>query len=426
MRRAAILGCDVINCGWAARFLLNGWDVAAFDPDPSAPDRLAGVLANARRTLPALYDRPLPPEGRLSFAASPAAAAAGANWVQIGDIPGDALGYDALADLDRFSESGAIVAGTGPQGGEPDASAPIIARAHDPVYLLPLVELAGDTEACRRAATMLGDLGMWPVVGGGEIASSDRILAAITREASLLVANGVPEQHVDDALRMRFGLLMVGGGLRKVESHTGSDEGRPEALAATRRARDDTIVDLLRALRRTRQGAGAVITAHEAALALPQPDGLPVTLCRQVPETWTDYNGHMSSHHYLETGSLAGDRFMELIGVDAAYIAAGRSYFSVEDHIRYRAEIRAGDRITVTTQVLGGDGKRVHLFHFIHRGDGTLAATMETLLIHTDLTLRRACPPDPAVETSFAKWVKAHAALDRPKDAGRAISRQIG
>jgi carnitine 3-dehydrogenase len=151
-----------------------------------------------------------------------------------------------------------------------------------------------------------------------------------------------------------------------------------------------------------------------------------VTLCRQVPETWTDYNGHMSSHHYLETGSLAGDRFMELIGVDAAYIAGGRSYFSVEDHVRYRAEIRAGDRITVTTQVLGGDGKRVHLFHFIHRGDGTLAATMETLLIHTDLTLRRACPPDPAVETSFARWVAAHAHLDRPKDAGRAVSRQTG
>jgi carnitine 3-dehydrogenase len=194
----------------------------------------------------------------------------------------------------------------------------------------------------------------------------------------------------------------------------------------TVRARDDALVDLLRALRRTRQGAGAVIAAHEATLALPQPGGLPVTLCRQVPETWTDYNGHMSSHHYLETGSLAGDRFMELIGVDAAYIAGGRSYFSVEDHVRYRAEIRAGDRITVTTQVLGGDGKRVHLFHFIHRGDGTLAATMETLLIHTDLTLRRACPPDPAVETSFARWVAAHAHLDRPKDAGRAVSRQTG
>jgi carnitine 3-dehydrogenase len=423
MRRAAIIGCDVVGCGWGARFLLNGWDVAAFDPEPAAADRLAGVLANARRTLPSLYDRPLPPEGRLTFAASAAAAAAGATWVQIGDIRGAARGGD-LSALARFTEGGAIVAGTGPQSGEPDAHAPIVARAHDPVYLLPLVELAGDPEACRRAANMLGDLGMWPVVGGGETASSDRILAAITREASLLIANGVPAWHVDDALRMRLGLLMSGGGLHVMASRAGSDEVRPELPAVTVGARDDALVDLLRALRRTRQGAGAVIAAHEATLALPQPGGLPVTLCRQVPETWTDYNGHMSSHHYLETGSLAGDRFMELIGVDAAYIAGGRSYFSVEDHVRYRAEIRAGDRITVTTQVLGGDGKRVHLFHFIHRGDGTLAATMETLLIHTDLTLRRACPPDPAVETSFARWVAAHAHLDRPKDAGRAVSRQ--
>jgi carnitine 3-dehydrogenase len=224
---------------------------------------------------------------------------------------------------------------------------------------------------------------------------------------------------------------MARRGLADVTGRAGSDKAAPgppaiAAPSASERARDDALVDILRALRRTRQGAGAVVAAHEATLPLPEPAVLPVTLLRQVPETWTDYNGHMSSHHYLETGSLATDRFMELVGVDAAYIAGGKSYFSVEDHVRYRAEIRAGDRITVSTQVMGGDGKRVHLFHFIHRGDGTLAATMETLLIHTDLALRRACPPDPAVERSVAAWVDAHAQLDRPKDAGRAVSRQIG
>ena len=37
--RAAIIGGGVIGAGWAARFLLNGWDVAVFDPGPEAMRR---------------------------------------------------------------------------------------------------------------------------------------------------------------------------------------------------------------------------------------------------------------------------------------------------------------------------------------------------------------------------------------------------
>ena len=38
--KAAIIGGGVIGGGWAARFLLNGWDVAIFDPDPEAPRKM--------------------------------------------------------------------------------------------------------------------------------------------------------------------------------------------------------------------------------------------------------------------------------------------------------------------------------------------------------------------------------------------------
>ena len=33
-RRVGLVGGGVIGGGWAARFLLNGHDVAIFDPDP--------------------------------------------------------------------------------------------------------------------------------------------------------------------------------------------------------------------------------------------------------------------------------------------------------------------------------------------------------------------------------------------------------
>jgi len=57
---AAIIGGGVIGGGWAARFLLHGWRVQIFDPHPEAQKRVDEVLNNARISLPALADFPLP------------------------------------------------------------------------------------------------------------------------------------------------------------------------------------------------------------------------------------------------------------------------------------------------------------------------------------------------------------------------------
>ena len=39
-KTAAIIGGGVIGGGWAARFLLNGWDVMLYDPDPQAERKM--------------------------------------------------------------------------------------------------------------------------------------------------------------------------------------------------------------------------------------------------------------------------------------------------------------------------------------------------------------------------------------------------
>ena len=49
---AAVIGGGVIGGGWAARFLLHGWDVRVCDPDPEAERKINEVLGNARRSLP--------------------------------------------------------------------------------------------------------------------------------------------------------------------------------------------------------------------------------------------------------------------------------------------------------------------------------------------------------------------------------------
>ena len=79
---AAIIGGGVIGGGWAARFLLNGWHVRVFDPDPQAERKIAEVLYNAGRSLPGLYEAPLPAEGLLSFHDEISLAVQGATWIQ--------------------------------------------------------------------------------------------------------------------------------------------------------------------------------------------------------------------------------------------------------------------------------------------------------------------------------------------------------
>jgi carnitine 3-dehydrogenase len=159
-----------------------------------------------------------------------------------------------------------------------------------------------------------------------------------------------------------------------------------------------------------------VIRAHEAALAVPEtgPDGLPVTMQLQVPTSFVDYNGHMNEAPYLEVAARASDRVMEMIGADAAYIAGGLSYFTAESHVRYLAEIDIGQTITVTSQALGGDGRKMHVLHRLWTGGDRPAATVETLFLHMDLRTRRVVPPGPLVGDRAAAMVAAHAGHPRP------------
>ena len=57
---AAIIGGGVIGGGWAARFLLAGWDVCVFDTDSQAERKIAEVLKNARASVPFLTDGAMP------------------------------------------------------------------------------------------------------------------------------------------------------------------------------------------------------------------------------------------------------------------------------------------------------------------------------------------------------------------------------
>ena len=464
MAKATIVGGGVIGGGWAARFLLNGWDVAVFDPDPEAERKIDEVLANARRSLPGLYERALPAKGRLRYHDDLAAAATGADWVQESVPERLDLKHKVLARIIAAAPDTAII-GSSTSGFKPSelnqtGGRVIVAHPFNPVYLLPLVELVGDVSVTTRAAGFLRGIGMFPLTLRKEIDAhiADRFLEAVWREALWLVKDGIATtEEIDEAIRMGFGLRWAQMGLFETYRIAGGEAGMRHFLAQfgpcltwpwtklmdvpelddelvdliagqsdaqsghrsireLERLRDDNLVAMIRALKRTGSGAGGVIAAHEQTMTLPEtgPDGLPVMVEMQVPTSYVDYNGHMNEAPYMEVSARASDRFMEMIGADAAYIADGLSYFTAENHIRYFAEIDIGNRITVTTQALGGDGRKLHLLNKIWTDGEAPAATVETLLLHVDLSSRRVVPPRADVARRASAFVTAHATHPRP------------
>lgn len=313
-RKAAVIGGGVIGGGWVARFLLNGWDVAVFDPDPDAERKVKEVLANARRALPLLYDKALPSEGRLGFHSELASAVGGAVWIQESVPERLDLKHKVYSDITGYAGPDALIcsstSGFKPSELAAQGARVIVAHPFNPVYLLPLVELVGEAADCAHAAETLRTVGMHPLTVRKEIAAhiADRLLEAVWRESLWLVKDGIATtEEIDEAIRMGFGLRWAQMGLFETYRIAGGEAGMKHFMAQfgpalqwpwtklmdvpelsdelidlivsqsdaqsghlsireLERLRDDNLVGIMRALKASGSGAGGTINAHEASL----------------------------------------------------------------------------------------------------------------------------------------------------------------
>ena len=473
-KTVAILGGGVIGGGWAARFLLMGWDVRVFDPAPTAEEALQGMLGRARRALPALYDVALPAEGSLSFHATIAEAVEGAAWIQESVPERIEIKHAVYKEVQAACDPGAVIAsstsGFMPSELQEGAARPeqiVVAHPFNPVYLLPLIELVGsdrtDPALLDTAEGILSGIGMFPLRVRAEIPAhiADRFLEAVWREALWLIKDGVATtEEIDEAIRMGFGLrwgqmglfetYRVAGGpagmrhfiaqfgpclswpwtklmdvpeltdelVEMIASQSDAQSGHM-SIAELESMRDGNLIGMMRSLKHRGNAVGKVLKEHEKTIAPAMPDLMQpmVTLERQVPTDWVDGNDHMNESRYMQAMSEASDWFLLWIGTTPDYIATEGSWFTVENHVRYLAEIRIGERISVTTQVLEAKGKKLTLFHTIHC-NGEVAATAEQLLIHVSMKTRRAAEPPAEMAALVAKIAEAHAAFGRPEGAG--------
>src|SRR3954452_16366500 len=478
-----LLGGGVIGGGWAARFVLNGIDVRLYDPAPDAQRAVGEVLDNARRAMRRMTLAPLPAEGTLTLVATPEEAAPGAKCVQESAPGREPLRRELLAAASRAAPADVVFAsstsGLLPSRLQADMAHPerlTVGHPFNPVYLLPLVEVCGGErtapETVERAAAVYRTLGMHPLVLRREIDAfvADRLLEALWREALWLVADDVATvEDVDDAIRYGAGLrwacmgpfltYRIGGGTagmrhfmaqfgptlelpwtkltdvpdlsdglldKLVDQSDAQASGRD--VRALERLRDDCLVSLIQGLRTQDVGAGAVLGEYERRLFAAAParedgvaDEAPLRLHATVvaPE-WIDYNGHAHESRYLQVFGDTTDALLRHVGLD---LDAGSSYFTVETHLSHLGQARAGDRLHTTTQLLGHDAKRLHVFHSLYRtGDDALLATAEQMLLHVDTATDRTKAADPALLARVERIARAHVALPRPERAGRAIA----
>ncbi len=143
-----------------------------------------------------------------------------------------------------------------------------------------------------------------------------------------------------------------------------------------------------------------------------------------VRPEWIDYNGHMNVAYYVLAFDNATDVFFEAIGFGADWRkATGRSFFAVDAHVRYVAELRPGENLAVSTQLLSADAKRIRYFHTMRNAaTGDLAATVEFLSLHVDMARRRVVAFSPADQARIDAIAQAHAGLPVPEVAGRGIA----
>jgi carnitine 3-dehydrogenase len=354
----------------------------------------------------------------------------------------------------------------------------IVGHPFNPVYLLPLVEIVGGKksgEAALKSATeFYTHMGMKPLRLKKEVEGflSDRLQEALWRENLHIINDGYASTgDLDDAIRYGPGLrwammgtnyafYLAGGdqGMRhflkqfgpalklpwtKLEAPELTDElidkmveGTEEQAAGKtvkelEQLRDNCLIAVMQALRSFDVGAGKIYNENEnRRIATAQEmapwsagDDIPAPLIQYrtpVLSEWVDYNKHMTESAYLLAIGWAADALYRFIGNDDANRKEGYSLYTAETHLNHFREAGIGDSISVTTQVLNCDEKRLHVFFAMNNEEtGTLLCTAEQMILYVDMEQGRAVAMPENIQQAALAVTKAHAHLPVPEQVGR-------
>ena len=317
IKTVGIAGTGLIGAGWAARLLVRGFDVIAYDVSPAAEAKLRAAIDVAWPSMIRLLGTPKVKKGKLTFTTDLKAMAEKADFIHEAAPEREALKIKLFKDLDALSRPDVIIASSSsgflPSRLQSECSHPervIIGHPFNPVYLLPLVEtVPGDktsSEAMDRAGDYFERIGMHVLRLKKEIDGyiCDRLQEALWREALHILDKDVGTTgDLDDSIIYSAGLRwafmgsfltyhLAGGpgGMRDfiaqfdpnldlpwtelrypkwndalerrlVEGCEAQAEGR--SVAEIEAQRNDVLVDMMHLFKQHRVGAGLVLAREE-------------------------------------------------------------------------------------------------------------------------------------------------------------------
>ena len=486
IKTVGIAGTGLIGAGWAARLLIRGIDVVAYDVSPAAEARLRAAVEVAWPSMKKLLGPGVGPAGTLSFTTDLTVMASAAEFIHEAAPEREDLKIKLFRDMDAIAAPHVILSSSSsgflPTRLQSECRNPervVIGHPFNPVYLLPLVEtVPGErtsAEAMDRAGVYFEAIGMHVLRLKREIEGyvCDRLQEALWREAlHILDKDIVSTGDIDDSIVYSAGLRwafmgsfltyhLAGGpgGMRDfikqfdptlelpwtdlkfpawneplerrlVEGCEAQAAGR--SVAEIEAQRNDILVDMMALFRRHKIGAGLVLEREAAAVAASAVPvryapgaaiAAPLRIYRgEVLPAWVDYNGHMADAFYLWAFGEAGEALFHVVGIDAAYRTTGHSLYTAETHLNYVKEMHLGDPIEVETQMVGLDEKRIHLFHRMRNEAGDLVATNEIMLLHVDTRLAKTAPMTGSVLAGLQAILAAHQDLPRPEQLGRVMA----
>ncbi|MDE2446533.1 MAG: L-carnitine dehydrogenase [Alphaproteobacteria bacterium] len=219
IKTVGIAGTGLIGAGWAARLMIRGFDVVAYDVSPEAEAKLKAAIKVAWPSMEALLGKPKK-KGKLSFTTDLKEMASKAQFIHEAAPERKELKIKLFREIDAVAAPDVIISSSSsgflPTDLQSECKHPervIIGHPFNPVYLLPLVEIVPgkktSVESLDRAATYFESIGMQVLRLKKEIDGyiCDRLQEALWREALHILDKDIGTTgDIDDSIVYSAGM----------------------------------------------------------------------------------------------------------------------------------------------------------------------------------------------------------------------------
>jgi carnitine 3-dehydrogenase len=219
IKTVGIAGTGLIGAGWAARLLIRGIDVIAYDVSPTAEAKLKAAIKVAWPSMEKLLGKPKK-KGKLSFTTDLSVMASKAQFIHEAAPERKDLKIKLFKDIDAIAKPDVIISSSSsgflPTDLQSECKHPdrvIIGHPFNPVYLLPLVETVPGKQTSKdtmdRAGVYFESIGMQVLRLKKEIDGyiCDRLQEALWREALHILDKDIGTTgDIDDSIVYSAGM----------------------------------------------------------------------------------------------------------------------------------------------------------------------------------------------------------------------------